>query len=95
MQKERLLKDFEEAEDKDAFIAEYRELLHEIAPQSGMPIDIVRWVPLEQVEANNYNPNSVARTEIKLLQTSILSDGYTQPVVTFYDEERDKYVIVD
>jgi len=30
-----------------------------------------------------------------LLYTSILHDGYTQPVVTIYDEELDKYVIID
>lgn len=32
---------------------------------------------------------------MKLLYTSIKHDGYTQPIVTIYDEERDKYVIVD
>ncbi len=60
-----------------------------------MPIDNIIWVDLGKVEANNYNPNSVAKTELRLLQTSILSDGYTQPIVTYYDELRDKYVIVD
>ena len=30
-----------------------------------------------------------------LLKHSIENDGYTQPVVTFYDDERDKYIIVD
>ena len=30
-----------------------------------------------------------------MLYTSIKHDGYTQPVVTVYDEERDMYVIVD
>jgi len=33
--------------------------------------------------------------EMKLLYTSIRHDGYTQPVVTIYDAERDLYVIVD
>jgi ParB-like chromosome segregation protein Spo0J len=55
----------------------------------------VRWVPLERVEANDYNPNKVAANELKLLLHSILSDGYTQPVVTIYDAPRDRYVIVD
>jgi len=59
------------------------------------PIDNMMWMDLKKVEANNYNPNSVAKTELKLLQTSILADGYTQPIVTFYDAEKDKYVIVD
>ena len=45
--------------------------------------------------ANDYNPNSVAVNEMKLLYRSILHDGYTQPVVTIYDEKQDIYVIVD
>jgi len=63
--------------------------------RDSQPISHVQWVDLDKVEANNYNPNSVAKTELKLLQTSILADGYTQPVVTFYDDERDMYTIVD
>ncbi len=59
------------------------------------PVNNVIWVPLEKVEANDYNPNSVASKEMGLLYTSIKHDGYTQPVVTVYDEERDMYVIVD
>ena len=59
------------------------------------PISNVLWMPIEKVEPNDYNPNSVAGQEMKLLYTSIKHDGYTQPIVTIYDEERDKYVIVD
>lgn len=59
------------------------------------PVSAVKWVPVEDVVANNYNPNSVAHTEMKLLYLSIFKDGYTQPVVTVWDEERKKYVIVD
>lgn len=65
------------------------------ADLSKHPVSTVKWVPLEQVEPNDYNPNSVARIEMGLLLTSILHDGYTQPVVTIYDADRDKYVIVD
>ncbi len=32
---------------------------------------------------------------MRLLYLSIKSDGLTQPIVTFYDSERDKYIIVD
>lgn len=59
------------------------------------PIAHLQWVPLEKVEANDYNPNSVAKNEMELLYTSIKHDGYTQPIVTIYDKDRDKYVIVD
>lgn len=59
------------------------------------PIDNVIWVDIDKVEANEYNPNSVAKNEMKLLYISIKKDGYTQPIVTIYDKNKDKYVIVD
>jgi ParB-like chromosome segregation protein Spo0J len=52
-------------------------------------------VPIDKVTANDYNPNSVAPPEMALLETSIWEDGYTQPVVTVYDKERDMYIVVD
>lgn len=58
-------------------------LLHRISPFNQEPVDCVIWVKSESVKANDYNPNSVAPTEMKLLHTSIKEDGYTQPVVTF------------
>lgn len=72
-----------------------RELAHKISPQKDQPVDYVRWVPIEKVTANDYNPNAVAKNEMRLLYVSIKHDGYTQPVVTVYDEETDRYVIVD
>lgn len=78
------------------FVNEVREFLHrEISPNRIMPVDFVRWVPLQKVQANDYNPNAVATREMQLLYISISSDGYTQPVVTFYNPEQDKYIIVD
>ncbi len=59
------------------------------------PVYDVKAVPLDQVVSNAYNPNSVAPPEMELLETSIWEDGYTQPVVTVYDAEIDKYVVVD
>lgn len=59
------------------------------------PVYGVIAVPLEKVEANTYNPNSVAPPEMKLLYDSILADGYTMPIVCYHDAERDKYIIVD
>ena len=59
------------------------------------PVDNVLWVNYNMVEANDYNPNAVARREMKLLYTSIKHDGYTQPIVTIWDEDKQKYVIVD
>jgi|TARA_R110000751_G_scaffold11421_1_gene40371 hypothetical protein len=61
----------------------------------NQPVSDVKWVSVDDVEPNDYNPNSVAGQEMKLLHTSIKHDGYTQPIVTIYDEEKKKYVIVD
>ncbi len=72
-----------------------RQRLHEISPQNNSPVDRIRWVPFNQVQANDYNPNSVATKEMKLLHTSITHDGYTQPVVTIWDPSIKKYVIID
>jgi len=72
-----------------------RRLLHRLSPADSQPVDLVYWIPIDKVEPNNYNPNQVARIELGLLLTSIDHDGYTQPVVTIYDPDRDKYIIVD
>lgn len=84
-----------ESADPITLIGEIRELLHQMSPLKDQPIDIVRWVPVEKVTPNDYNPNSVAMQEMSLLYTSIMHDGYTQPVVTVYNPERDLYEIVD
>ena len=55
----------------------------------------VRMVPADKIVANNYNPNRMASPEMQLLKISIEEDGYTQPIVTYYDPERDVYEVVD
>jgi ParB-like chromosome segregation protein Spo0J len=59
------------------------------------PVYNVLRVPIEKVQANDYNPNTVAPPEMELLETSIWEDGYTQPVVTFFDPESKRYIVVD
>lgn len=59
------------------------------------PVYNVIAVPLEKVRANNYNPNSVAPPEMKLLELSIWEDGYTQPCVCYKVPDEDAYEIVD
>lgn len=81
-------------QEKIEYIEELKDDLHSMSPIQ-QPVDRVMWVDIEKVQANDYNPNSVAGAEMKLLYTSIKHDGYTQPVVTIYDEELDKYIIVD
>lgn len=59
------------------------------------PVYNVKAVPIDKVVANDYNPNKVAPPEMKLLELSIWEDGFTQPVVTYFDAERDAYIVVD
>lgn len=59
------------------------------------PVYNVLAVPIEKIQANSYNPNSVASPEMKLLYQSIKEDGYTMPVVCYYLSESDTYEIVD
>lgn len=70
-----------------------KQALHRSSPMKDEPVDCVLWVPAESVTANDYNPNKVAPPEMKLLEISILSDGFTQPIVTF--QEDDKREVVD
>jgi ParB-like chromosome segregation protein Spo0J len=67
--------------------------LHEISPFKNEPVDCVLWVKNTETQANDYNPNVVAPPEMKLLELSISSDGYTQPVVTWIREDGTREVI--
>lgn len=69
--------------EKISAINAVKKRLHEISPFASEPVDCVIWVPAEQVEANDYNPNSVAPPEMRLLEVSISEDGYTQPIVAW------------
>lgn len=70
-----------------------REQLHSVSPFNAEPVDFVKWVPADFVEANDYNPNSVAPPEMRLLELSITQDGYTQPIVAW--EKEDRFEVVD
>lgn len=70
-----------------------REVVAEFSPFAKEPVDLVRWVPVDEVEANDYNPNAVAPPEMRLLERSIEEDGYTQPIVAWMNGEG--YEVVD
>ena len=80
-------------DEKIAVINEIKIALHDISPMKNEPVDCVLWVKNNEVQANDYNPNSVAPPEMELLKVSITEDGYTQPIVTFY--ENTHYTVVD
>jgi ParB-like chromosome segregation protein Spo0J len=70
-----------------------RSRVHDISPFASEPVDFVKWVKAADVEANDYNPNSVAPPEMELLRLSIMADGYTQPIVA--NDEDGRLVVID
>lgn len=80
-------------EDRIEAINQIKTSLKAHSPFAHEPVDCVTWVKSEQLQANNYNPNSVALPELKLLEVSIREDGFTQPIVTW--ENKGHYEIVD
>lgn len=67
--------------------------LAKYSPFKTEPVDCIQWVANTQVLANDYNPNTVAPPEMKLLELSIQEDGYTQPIVSW---SRDNvYEVID
>jgi len=70
-----------------------RKELSEHSPFQSEPVDCIQWIPMSEVQANDYNPNNVAPPEMELLRLSIMADGYTQPIVG--SREDDRIVVVD
>ena len=66
--------------------------LSKISPLED-PVDAVQWIQASKIHANEYNPNTVAPPEMRLLTHSILMDGFTQPIVAYKDG--DSYEVVD
>jgi ParB-like chromosome segregation protein Spo0J len=79
-------------EEKIEMLNYARAELHEVSPLKHHPVDFVRWEKSNNVEVNEYNPNSVAPPEMQLLYESILNDGYTMPIVSFKEEQNFKIV---
>lgn len=74
-------------------INEIKKALHEISPFKNEPTDCVIWVKGETVVANDYNPNAVAPPEMRLLEQSIMENGYTQPIVSWRKEDNTLEVV--
>lgn len=54
------------------------------------PLSSLEWVERDRLKANNYNPNKVSRENLELLKQSILTNGWTLPIVV-----RPDYTIID
>ena len=88
----KMIKDFD-IHDRIYIINSCKKLLHDVSPMKSEPVDCVLWVKHETVHANDYNPNSVAPPEMKLLHVSISEDGYTQPIVSMLEEDGMREVV--
>lgn len=82
-----------ELHEKIDAINKIRLALSEYSPFKNEPVDCVQWIESSRVTANDYNPNSVAPPEMKLLEHSILEDGYTQPIVSWF--RNDVFEVID
>jgi ParB-like chromosome segregation protein Spo0J len=74
-------------ESKIKYLNFIRESLHNVSPFKDNPVDFVKWIKNDKVISNDYNPNSVAPPEMELLRHSIASDGYTQPIVSWPQDD--------
>lgn len=54
------------------------------------PLSSLQWVDRTRLHANDYNPNKVSEDNLQLLVQSILTNGWTLPIVV-----RPDYTIID
>lgn len=90
-----LLQSVESQSEKVDVINDLRAAIHEQSPFRSEPVDFVKWVLSDDVVANDYNPNKVAPPEMELLEVSIMNDGYTQPIVTWPNPDKNKVEVID
>lgn len=68
-----------------------------IYEENGVKFPVLNAVLVNRnlVQANDYNPNYVAKDKMKLLQTSIVENGFCFGIVSILDMELQKFVIID
>lgn len=54
------------------------------------PLSTLEWVDRQMLKPNDYNPNKVSKENLKLLVQSIMTNGWTLPIVV-----RPDYTIID
>lgn len=59
-------------------------------PKLTAPLSTLEWVDRSLLKPNDYNPNKVSRDNLELLKQSILTNGWTLPIVV-----RPDYTIID
>lgn len=85
-------------------IEEFREARASITPvyinsrrhgQIEVPCANTLLVARELILANTYNPNFVSSDKMDLLRQSILDNGFCFPIVTIWDDEAERFIIID
>ena len=61
----------------------------------ALPCLDVEIVDIDMVQCNEYNPNYVSNQNMDLLEESILANGFCFAVVTVWDPDIEKYIVVD
>jgi ParB-like chromosome segregation protein Spo0J len=69
--------------------------LQSIADPSGHPVNNIQWLDVNDLTANDYNPNHVMEPEMQLLALSLLKQKWIQPILVWPDPKTGKYVIID
>ncbi|WP_198428778.1 ParB N-terminal domain-containing protein [Nocardia bovistercoris] len=52
-----------------------------VTPDGENPIDHIQWIPADTLDPNVWNPNRVHKPELRLLERSLLSTGWIQPLM--------------
>lgn len=61
----------------------------------AIPCLEIQMVDRDMIIANNYNPNFVSADKMQYLKQSIIDNGFCYPIITIWDKEQEKYVIID
>lgn len=82
--------------EKIAALNSLQQFIHYHGPFRDEPVGCVQWVPTECVTVNDYNPETISPVERKILELSLLQDGFTQPIVVSVGRAEElNYHVVD
>lgn len=78
----------------DFFEWEKSQVIYE---ENGVQFPVLNAVLVNRsmVQANDYNPNHVAKDKMQLLKTSVVENGFCFGIVSIFDYEIQKFVIID
>lgn len=83
--------------DTEDWISTYNQLTDLVLRQFPLlpPVCSIKLLPLNEISANDYNPNKMGKPESKLLLHSLEQDGLTFPILVNQRNHHDRYTIID